>query len=156
MPPISPLAGLVMCLAVGLPSLPAAAQSLLGQPSAQTGPRVNSKAAQAAEYQKCMTLARRRPQDGFEMAIGWRSLGGGDAADHCAAVALIELEQFGEAAKRLERLAQISIEEPPVKAGLYDQAGQPWSAPDPVIRICWSTGPRPGRRGAITTRRTRT
>ena len=123
---LRPLAGLVMCLAVGLPSLPAAAQSLLGQPSAQTGPRVNSKAAQAAEYQKCMTLARRRPQDGFEMAIGWRSLGGGDAADHCAAVALIELEQFGEAAKRLERLAQISIEEPPVKAGLYDQAGQAW------------------------------
>ncbi|MAY67940.1 MAG: hypothetical protein CMM77_12535 [Rhodospirillaceae bacterium] len=122
-----PLARLVMCLAVGLPSLPAAAQQgLLGQPSAKTGFGAASEAAQAAEYQKCMTLARRRPQDGFEMAIGWRSLSGGDAADHCAAVALIELEQYGEAAKRLERLAQISIEEPAVKAGLYDQAGQAW------------------------------
>jgi len=117
------LAGLMLGMAVVLPLSPAAATDLLGQKPAASS-RAKSDAAQAAEYQRCMILARKRPQEGFETAIGWRSLGGGDAADHCAAVALIELEQYGEAAKRLERLAQISIEEPPVKAGLFDQAGQ--------------------------------
>lgn len=117
--------GLMLSLIVAAPFFPAAAKDLLGQkPAALSGAK--SDAAQAAEYQRCMILARKRPQEGFETAIGWRSLGGGDAADHCAAVALIELEQYGEAAKRLERLAQISIEEPQVKAGLFDQAGQAW------------------------------
>ena len=119
------LAGLMLGMAVVLPLSPAAATDLLGQKPAASS-RAKSDAAQAVEYQRCMILARKRPQEGFETAIGWRSLGGGDAADHCAAVALIELEQYGEAAKRLERLAQISIEEPPVKAGLFDQAGQAW------------------------------
>lgn len=119
------LAGLMLSLTVAADLSPAAAKDLLGQRSGSPS-RVQSDAAQAAEYQRCMILARKRPQEGFETAIGWRSLGGGDAADHCAAVALIELEQYGEAAKRLERLAQISIEEPQVKAGLFDQAGQAW------------------------------
>ena len=100
----------------------ASAQSLLGAPEMRT----RTDTVRAEEYRKCMTLARTRPQDAFESAIAWRSLGGGDAADHCAAVALIELEQYAEAAKRLERLAQASKEEPEVKAGLYDQAGQAW------------------------------
>tara|TARA_R110001592_G_scaffold64194_2_gene197410 strand:+ start:8132 stop:9031 length:900 start_codon:yes stop_codon:yes gene_type:complete len=119
------LVGLMLILTVAAPIAPAAAKDLLGQKPAAP-PGAKSDAAQAAEYQRCMILARKRPQEGFETAIGWRSLGGGDAADHCAAVALIELEQYGEAAKRLERLAQISIEEPQVKAGLFDQAGQAW------------------------------
>ncbi len=80
----------------------------------------------AAAYRDCMALAKSRPQDGFEKALGWRSFGGGTAAEHCAAVALIELEQFGEAATRLERLADDALEEPEIKSGLYAQAGQAW------------------------------
>lgn len=105
-------------LAILLPGA-AQAQGAVGGLTAQS-------AQQAERYRACMTLARRRPQDGFEDAIQWRSLGGGDAADHCAAVALIELEQFDEAARRLERLAAVSFEEPDIKAGLYAQAGQAW------------------------------
>lgn len=78
------------------------------------------------EYRRCMVLAKSRPKDGFEAALEWRSLGGGTAADHCAAVALIELGSFEEAATRLERLAKNSLEEPKIKAGLYGQAGQAW------------------------------
>ena len=63
-------------------------------------------AERAKRYGECMATARRRPQDGFEDAIAWRAEGGGTAADHCAAVALIGLEQYSEAANRLERLAQ--------------------------------------------------
>ncbi|MEK9673701.1 MAG: hypothetical protein VW268_14560 [Rhodospirillaceae bacterium] len=79
-----------------------------------------------SEYLSCMKLARTRPEDGFEQALAWRSLGGGTAADHCASVALIELKQYGEAASRLEKLAKSSLEEPEIKAGLYAQAGQAW------------------------------
>jgi tetratricopeptide (TPR) repeat protein len=137
-------------VAVFLSGAPAAAQGLSGQDQAKTPPHAQRQlnAQQADEYRKCMALARKRPKDAFEMAIGWRSLDGGDAADHCAAVALIELEQFAEAAKRLERLAQISIEEPKVKAGLYDQAGQAWlleGRPEDATRaFTMAVGLKPG------------
>ncbi|PIW30508.1 MAG: hypothetical protein COW30_02155 [Rhodospirillales bacterium CG15_BIG_FIL_POST_REV_8_21_14_020_66_15] len=121
-------AAVTSAVCVVLLSWPADGQGLLGQnpERAPAPPRAKANAARAEEYRKCMALARARPQDGFEAAIAWRSLGGGDAADHCAAAALFELEQYAEAAKRLERLAQVSKEEPAVKAGLYDQAGQAW------------------------------
>ena len=117
-------AALFVCTVV--PS--ALAQGLLGQDpnAAKEQSQDKLRTQQLDEYHRCMALARKRPQDGFEAAIAWRSMGGGDPADHCAAVALIELEQYAEAAKRLERLAQISIEEPVIKAGLYEQAGQAW------------------------------
>lgn len=113
---------LAACLLAMAGAPPTAAQTAADAPAMRT----KTDTVRAEQYRKCMALARTRPQDGFETAIGWRSLGGGDAADHCAAVALIELEQYAEAAKRLERLAQVSKEEPEVKAGLFDQAGQAW------------------------------
>lgn len=104
----------------------ATAQIVQGHQSLGAGAARAKTAEQAEKYRSCMALARRRPQDGFETAIAWRSLGGGDAADHCAAVALIELQQYDEAARRLERLAGTSLEEPDIKAGLFEQAGQAW------------------------------
>ncbi|MAO54173.1 MAG: hypothetical protein CMM61_00560 [Rhodospirillaceae bacterium] len=105
-------------------------------------------AERAKRYGECMATARRRPQDGFEDAIAWRAEGGGTAADHCAAVALIGLEQYSEAANRLERLAQDSLAEPEVKAGLWDQAGQAWlldERPENAIRAFTSAiGLMPG------------
>lgn len=105
-------------------------------------------AERAKRYGACMATARRRPQDGFEDAIAWRAEGGGAAADHCAAVALIGLEQYAEAANRLERLAQDSFAEPEVKAGLWDQAGQAWlldDRPENAIRAFTSAiGLKPG------------
>ena len=60
----------------------------------------------AYQYQACMTLAREAPQEAFETALTWRGLGGGDAAEHCVAVALIGLGQHTKAAARLEALAR--------------------------------------------------
>src|SRR5919108_545494 len=57
------------------------------------------------EYEDCMTLARRVPADGYESALAWEGQGGGDPARHCAAVALIGMGKFTEAAERLESLA---------------------------------------------------
>ena len=78
----------------------------------------------AREYRECLDTAKKRPEQGFERAIGWAGLGGGAPASHCAAVALIELGQFEEAARRLEKLAEEVEQTAEFKASLLGQAGQ--------------------------------
>ena len=81
----------------------------------------------ARAYQSCMALARSKPTDGFEAAIAWRDEGGGPAAHHCTAIALVGLGQLDEAAQRLEALAQnmpgFGAQE---RAAVLEQAGQVW------------------------------
>jgi regulator of sirC expression with transglutaminase-like and TPR domain len=80
------------------------------------------------EYEDCMTLARRVPADGYESALAWQGQGGGDPARHCAAVALIGMGKYKEAAERLESLAASMAErQPELAAGAFDQAGQAWT-----------------------------
>lgn len=78
------------------------------------------------EYHGCMALAKAKPEEGWEEALAWQSLGGGEAARHCAAVALVGLEKYGEAATRLETLANESVREDSIRAELFAQAGQAW------------------------------
>jgi tetratricopeptide (TPR) repeat protein len=78
------------------------------------------------EYRTCLTLARAKPEEGWEEAIAWQSLGGGEPARHCAAVALIGLGKYEEAAKRLEALASTSRREEILRAEMLAQAGQSW------------------------------
>lgn len=102
----------VVLLAFALLSLPAPAL-------AQTieGPR---------EYQACILVAKKNPEAGWEEALAWQSLGGGEAARHCAAVALIGLGKYGEAASRLETLANESVRADDVRAEMLAQAAQAW------------------------------
>jgi tetratricopeptide (TPR) repeat protein len=80
------------------------------------------------EYEDCMTLARRVPADGYESALAWEGQGGGDPARHCAAVALIGMGKFTEAAERLESLAgTMAARQPDLAAGAFAQAGQAWT-----------------------------
>ena len=76
------------------------------------------------QYQACMVLAKKSPNEAFDTAISWRDLGGGDAAEHCAAAALIGLGQYVEAAGRLEALAEKAKQDKSVKAGLLAHAAQ--------------------------------
>ncbi len=80
----------------------------------------------AVQYKHCMALARQKPTEGWEEALAWQSLGGGEPARHCAAVALLGLEKYGEAASRLEALAMDSRKEDRIRAGMLAQAGQAW------------------------------
>lgn len=80
----------------------------------------------AAEYDACMAEARRDPQSAFDRATGWRGLGGGEAAEHCAATALIGIGQYAEAGRRLEALAQASRRPPAFRAEVLSQAAQAW------------------------------
>jgi tetratricopeptide (TPR) repeat protein len=78
------------------------------------------------EYARCMALAPSDPNDAFEMATAWKGLGGGDAAEHCAAVALLYSGKPEYAARRLEVLGQTIVAGPEFKGRILAQAGQAW------------------------------
>ena len=89
---------------------------------------------EAATYDRCMKLAKQNPAAAQKLALTWHERGGAHPADHCAAVALVGLKQYKEAATRLEALAQSMTTAPPgLRAEVLDQAGQAWGlAGDPV------------------------
>lgn len=78
-------------------------------------------------YQACVAAVGVSADDAFEKAITWRDRGGGLPAEHCAALALISLDEPGEAASRLNALAQRkdagTAEE---RAALLAQSGNAW------------------------------
>jgi tetratricopeptide (TPR) repeat protein len=78
------------------------------------------------EYRNCFILAHQKPEEGWEQALAWQSLGGGEPARHCGAVALISLGKYEEAAQRLEALAAESRRVEAVRAEMLAQAGQAW------------------------------
>ncbi len=81
----------------------------------------------AREYADCMTLARAAPKEGFESALAWTDSGGALGARHCAAVALIGLGRYAEAARRLERLAaDLHPGEADLRPSVLAQSGQAW------------------------------
>jgi len=90
--------------------------------------------ADAATYDRCLKLARQNPDAAKSLAQAWHGRGGAHPADHCAAVALVGLKQYKEAATRLEALAQEMTTAPvSLRAEVLDQAGQAWLlAGDPV------------------------
>lgn len=87
-----------------------------------------------ARYHACMDKAKRFPKDALEDAIQWRDLGGGGAAEHCAATALVTLGLYKDAGARLESLARRIREEPSFKAEILGQAAQAWLLADMPAR----------------------
>lgn len=104
--------------------------ALAAAPGLVTGPVGAQEIDHAERYRACMAMTNNAPQQAFEEALAWRGLGGGDAAEHCAAVALIGLGQHTEAAGRLERLAEKARQNAAVKAGLLAHAAQAWILAD--------------------------
>ena len=92
-----------------------------------------------ARYRNCLTQTRLKPADAFESALAWRDAGGGAPALHCAAMALIELKQFRQAAERLEKLADLMEREgSPLTPDMLGQAGNAWllaNAPDRAYQV---------------------
>ena len=88
----------------------------------------------SARYEACLALIEKAPKEAFEDAIQWRDEGGGGAAEHCAASALVALGLFEDAAARLESLAQRIKEGPAFKAQILGQAGQAWLLADNAAR----------------------
>jgi tetratricopeptide (TPR) repeat protein len=109
--------------------------SLLARPAAAQDVEDNSlnDAINQNEYESCMTLAQRTPAEGYASAKSWSDQGGGAAALHCGAVALIGMSKPKEAAQMLERAAEmIRDDKPALSADLFGQAGQAWTMADDV------------------------
>jgi tetratricopeptide (TPR) repeat protein len=82
----------------------------------------------AAAYEKCLDLARKNPSEGFETGSVWRDHGGGLPAEHCVALALVGLKEYGEAARRLEKIANRMTlrESTTLRAEVLSQAAEAW------------------------------
>jgi tetratricopeptide (TPR) repeat protein len=95
----------------------------------------NEEFRNAQEYTACMTLAQRTPEEALGSAEAWEQAGGGDAARHCAAVALIGMGQYADAASRLEQLGTtLSTGDPALAAQILAQAGIAWQAAEQYER----------------------
>jgi tetratricopeptide (TPR) repeat protein len=81
----------------------------------------------AQHYDLCLQMAHTNPQKAYDDAQSWHALGGGFPAQHCAAVALIGLQKYAEAATQLEGLANAMLQAgPDMRADALEQAGQAW------------------------------
>jgi tetratricopeptide (TPR) repeat protein len=98
----------------------------LSAPASAKPPSAKPPLDNRQQYNACMQLAKEKPTEAFDSALSWKGLGGGDAAEHCAAVALLELGRYEDAAGRLETLASKTKENAAVKAGLLAQAARAW------------------------------
>jgi tetratricopeptide (TPR) repeat protein len=103
-----------------------------GSPTRPVGPR--NAEADAATYDRCLKLAKQNPGAAQSLAQTWHERGGAHPAEHCAAVALVGLRRYKEAATRLEALGEAMTTAPAgLRADVFDQAGQAWLlAGDPV------------------------
>ena len=104
-----------------LPAATAAADPLTAAPAVSAAER------EADTYGYCMKLAKLNPAAAQRLAEEWHKRGGAHPADHCAAVALVEMGRYREAAMRLETLAKEMNKAPAsLRAEVLDQAGQAW------------------------------
>jgi tetratricopeptide (TPR) repeat protein len=78
------------------------------------------------QYKACMELVQTHPNDAFDAGLAWQGLGGGEAAEHCIASALIRLKSYKIGAQRLEELADKSRRSKEFKAQLLAQSAQGW------------------------------
>lgn len=97
----------------------------LGPALGQSGVVLDNK----AQYENCMRLADETPEEAYKSGIAWFERGGGSAAEHCVATALMNLGNYREAATRLAALAETpDVKQRPTTRGLIlSQAAQAWS-----------------------------
>ena len=117
----------------------AAAAEPTGSPTRPAGPR--NAEADAATYDRCLKLAKQNPGAAQSLAQTWHEQGGAHPAEHCAAVALVGLKRYKEAATRLEALAQAMTTAPAgLRADVFDQAGQAWLLAGDAVRAYAAAG----------------
>jgi tetratricopeptide (TPR) repeat protein len=81
----------------------------------------------AQHYDRCVQMAHTDPQKAYADADSWRNIGGGFPAQHCAAIALVGLKKYPEAATVLEALASAMMQaDPAMRGDAMEQAGQAW------------------------------
>jgi tetratricopeptide (TPR) repeat protein len=108
---------------------PPPAPAMAPEPPA-TAPTVAAMPDEAAssDYERCMGLAVIDPVAAHAEAQRWIAGGGGDAARHCAATALLQLGEIERAAEILDALGRNAVAPADARAALLGQAGQLWLA----------------------------
>jgi tetratricopeptide (TPR) repeat protein len=92
---------------------------------AAAAPSPIQQAADKLRYDTCLGLASSNPAAALGVANQWIGEKGGPPAQHCAAVALVGLKKYPEAAAKLDALGRA----PGVGAlrpQIFDQAGNAW------------------------------
>ena len=105
-----------LCLLSGL-------LALSGMARAATSPL--DDAAARTRYEKCLATANLDPAQALNSATEWSRAKGGAPALHCAAVALVELKRYPEAATRLDQLGR-APDMGNLRPQIFDQAGNAW------------------------------
>jgi len=79
------------------------------------------------KYEECLKLAHTDPDTAYEDALRWHDAGGGAAAIHCSAVALVQLKHYDAAATKLDQLARAPTSgSAGLREQLLDQAANAW------------------------------
>ncbi len=89
------------------------------------GANVVERAGEKLRYDNCLNLADLNPAAAFGAATKWVGERGGSPAEHCAAVALVGLKRYAEAAARLDALGR-APDVGELRPTLFDQAGNAW------------------------------
>lgn len=89
-------------------------------------PPVPPRIAQGDQYESCLAMLPTDPEGAQALAQTWQTAGGGDAADHCLALARIELGDPEDGATLLERIGANSRGTAVARAAIYGQATQAW------------------------------
>jgi tetratricopeptide (TPR) repeat protein len=78
-------------------------------------------------YRLCLAASTSNPSAALVDAEVWAKAGGGVPAQHCAALALVNLKRYAEAGSRLDRLAEArDLPDASLRTELFDQAGNAW------------------------------
>ena len=89
--------------------------------AAATG--VIAKAGEKLRYDNCLKETVSNPAAALDLATKWNN--GGPPAQHCAALALVGLKRYSEAAQKLDALGRApGMGE--LRPALFDQAGNAW------------------------------
>ena len=89
-------------------------------------PPVPPRIAEGADYERCMAMLGSDPEGANTFADAWQATGGGEGADHCLALAQIQLGDVQTGAELLEKLGAHSTAPAVARATVYGQADQAW------------------------------
>jgi tetratricopeptide (TPR) repeat protein len=94
--------------------------------AADPSPLDDSSLPGRGRYDRCLELIKRNPHAALGAAVAWQNAGGGGAAMHCSAMALIDLKRYPAAAGVLDQLGHQNIGGAEQRASVFDQAGNAW------------------------------
>ena len=89
-------------------------------------PPVSPRLGEGRDYEHCMDMMASDPSGALDFAEAWEATGGGEGAQHCHAMASIELGDPAAGAAMLDRLAQDSAAPALTRAAVFGQAGRAW------------------------------